>query len=621
MVAAPLAATAAPTAPTREAPLAAAVLDHGDDMVAVPGVSPQPAPVTGDNARAAAVVHTVWISAATLTTTTADDVNATAASQAKAKTLVSRMNSYWSVESSGKVSIVFGGFETRSLVGVSSCESPTLFNDAATRAFGGAFANYAWIGTNKHLITLPLEDCGGGLGSVGGDGGVIISANGVEGDYALGTALHEFGHNLGFGHADAAICNNTTSYDGRTSDFVLGGSVCPSDEYGDTLDIMGATYPNAIPHLSTPQRVWAGYLSGSASVATVSGAFAAQTVTVKPLDTTSGIRALVITDPVNGDAYYVEYRTAVGNDASAAEFQYSIPNDPWCLSPNAGYSRCYFDTPTSTGGVRILRLVNYDGINDTAVMAAATTSVAPTDKTTRHMHLRAGDSFISLSKGFTISITSASATQGAAIKISPKPSATTTTLALSNTTRQYANPTATTAIASVAKVNGSFPAGTVTFRDGSTVVGTKELNTKTGQAGMSLSPSLSVGTHTISANFVPSAGTYAASTSASKSLTVTKATSSSSITLRSTAIKVDTTSKVTVTVTVPGVSQPTGTITAYSGNKVLATYTLSAASAGVQVITLPKFTTTGGKTISIRYGGTTKIVGSTSPSKLLTVVK
>jgi len=366
----------------------------------------------------------VWVSVVNATPQTSDDVN-TGMTQSAVQTMISQLNSYWSAQSGGAVTISFAGFETRAL-GESSCDPNAALSAEEGAAFGGMFANDAGQGTHEHLLILSAESCNAdSFATVGGVGGEIFSGNGIGASMGEEYLLHEFGHNLGFEHADASICTNTSSYDGKAADFSFTSTVCPTREYDDYFDIMGYTVKNATPNLSSPQRILSGWLT---NYSTITNSTQSVTSTLTALGGSGGIQALKVIDPISGDAYYIEYRTDTGLDASSAEFHYGLQCDP----AMSGYTICELDSNASTGDVRILRVLPFPNTNayGTTVMATGLTA-GSTDKTKRHTHLNSGDSFTSVDGGFTVRVVSMSPSAGASISVSfgaptPTPSPTLT---------------------------------------------------------------------------------------------------------------------------------------------------------------------------------------------------
>ena len=144
-------------------------------------------------------------------------------------------------------------------------------------------------------------------------------------------------------------------------------------------------------------------------------------------------------------------------------------------------------------------------------------------------------------------------------------------------------------------------AGKVTFRDGSTVLGT--VSVSSGKA--SLKKALSVGTHSLTAQFVPADATaFKGSTSAKVTVTVAKSDVTISARLSTTKAAYGSPAKVSVTVTGRS-AKPSGKVTVYEGSKKLATGTLKVTgNTGKASITLPKTLKVGTHRLTVRYAGT-----------------
>ncbi len=415
------------------------ISDATGSTTSTPSATPSPTSTSASSSTVSAVststttnsgTEKVWVSVVSTTPQTSDDVN-TGLTQSAAQTLISQINSYWSTQSGSAVTVQLAGFETRSL-GESTCDPNAALSAEETGSFGGMFARSAWKGTHEHLLVLSAESCNAdSFATVGGVGGEIFSGNGIGTTMGVPYLLHEFGHNLGFEHADASICTNTTSYDGKTADISFTSTVCPTREYDDYFDIMGYTVKNATPNLSSPQRILAGWMT---NYATITSSSATTTTTLTPLGSSGGTQALKVIDPISGDAYYIEYRTNAGLDATSAEFNYGLQCDP----AMSGYTICELDSNKTLGDVRVLRVlpIAATGANGTTVLATGLTA-GSSDKTKRHTHLNTGDGFSSVDGAFTISVLSMSASKGAAISVTfgaptstptPTPSPTYTTV-------------------------------------------------------------------------------------------------------------------------------------------------------------------------------------------------
>ncbi|MDQ1556603.1 MAG: hypothetical protein QOI02_1605 [Actinomycetota bacterium] len=417
------AAVAPPMASASAAP-ANGTATTGDELPGPSGTSPRPAGRSslGIDATGAGIgigigggTQRIYISVANVTKSTSDNTYATV-SQTQATTLASELNSYWSRQTDGAVSVVLGGVEQRSL-GMSSCSATAVLDAEKKVAFSGKFANDNWGGTGDHLIVITQEKCAQqSFGTVGGDGGTIISNFGTSAANGLPFLAHEFGHNLGFRHANATLCRNTSTYDAPQSSITFDSTTCPTTAYDDYLDVMGYSVKSALPHVSSPQLIELGYLQAYRTLTSLSGALGPVTLTLSPLAGTSGVRAAKIIDPRSGDAYYVEYRTDAGEDATSAEFS-SVRA---CHSILDGYKRCNLDSSPTYGTVRILRTIPYDnGTVATTTLAVGTIS-GSTNKKYRHPSMAVGQVFTSYSGGFTLKLNSRSPAKGASITVTFK---------------------------------------------------------------------------------------------------------------------------------------------------------------------------------------------------------
>jgi hypothetical protein len=163
--------------------------------------------------------------------------------------------------------------------------------------------------------------------------------------------------------------------------------------------------------------------------------------------------------------------------------------------------------------------------------------------------------------------------------------------------------------------NGGTPAGTVTFKDGSTTLGTSNID-GTGHASFSTS-TLAVASHSITATYNGSSG-FNPSTSSTLTQTVNQDGTTSSVTSSLNPSKKGQTVTFTATVTAnsPGTAIPTGSVTFKDGTKNLSTKTLnSSGQATFATSTLGR----GTHSITVVYGGSSTFVGSTSPVLTQTV--
>ena len=565
----------------------------------------------GDEPAAAAKsTEKVYVAVVRATSTTADDDNAGLTDTAKVRAFIAKLNAYWSEESDGAVTVVFAGLEVTN-ADAASCVPRMLFTSAQTDAFDGRFAKSAWRGTHEHLAILTTETCDrAGLGTIGGDGGIIFSGNGISNGLALPTVAHEFGHNLGFGHAGSSVCRSTTDFDGHVADFGGADSACPTNEYGDFLDIMGYSISGSLPHASSAQRILRGYLR---DYTTLSGSAGTSTITVGSLDGDADVRAIKIVDPLTNDNYYVEYRTATGTDATSTEFTRATN-----CQTTAGYSACGRSSDAATGSVRILRELPYGALVDyreTTVLAVGRTG---SNLTARNTHLAAGESFTSTDGGFSLVVNSMSPTRGASISVRlGDATGTSTALTLSGTKQTYGSSARVTATATVNREDSGTAKGSVQFFSGSSRLATVAVAAN-GTAAYRLPSSLAAGNRPISARFVPASIAHAPSSSAATTVSVGRALASTRITLLKSSVSKSSRAKVKVAVKVSG-AVASGKLYAYANGKKIASYTLSSARKGVLTITLPRVSSS--KKISVKYSGNANVYSAVSAIRKLSVKK
>lgn len=223
------------------------------------------------------------------------------ASERDIRAQVAAASAYWSEQSRGGVTLRLTTLSTpyRS---AHACSDPfDLWAEAARRT---GFSE----GPRAHLVlslprTAPDEGCSYGLASIGtrpDSGGVALVS-----DSAWPVLAHELGHNLGFGHAKSLTCARS---DAALTTLPTG---CSLTEYGNPWSVMAASAPDRAGMLSSAQAARSGLMPASDVVSMTGGT---RTVTLRPLSTGTGIRAVQVTDPISGEVYFVEYRTRSGRD-------------------------------------------------------------------------------------------------------------------------------------------------------------------------------------------------------------------------------------------------------------------------------------------------------------------
>ena len=176
----------------------------------------------------------------------------------------------------------------------------TAISTYAQQAADDAGANLASY--DHYVYAFPQNACTWqGRGSVGG----TPSQAWINDWFELGIVAHELGHNFGLYHSRSMDCGAVSI-----------GTGCTTDEYGDTLDIMGAANS---AHFNLYQKDRLGWVN-SGSNAPITTVTSSGNYWVDAYETgnmlSKGLKILKSTDPVTGFRtwYYVEHRSPIGFD-------------------------------------------------------------------------------------------------------------------------------------------------------------------------------------------------------------------------------------------------------------------------------------------------------------------
>ena len=157
-------------------------------------------------------------------------------------------------------------------------------------------------GPGKHLLLyVPSTDtdCSYGLAEVGSGlhaGGYLYVR-----DTPTSLIAHELGHNFGLLHSGRQECQGA-----------LETGSCSTQEYGDLYDVMGASW-DQVGSLNAAQSARLGFLPAT-QVRSIAASDDNVPVVLSPLSGGTGTRAVRLTSSA-GATYYLEYRTASGQDA------------------------------------------------------------------------------------------------------------------------------------------------------------------------------------------------------------------------------------------------------------------------------------------------------------------
>ncbi|MCV2394176.1 DUF4214 domain-containing protein [Actinotalea sp. M2MS4P-6] len=264
-----------------------------DDRAEVVAVDPAPtaAAMLAASPATALGVHTL-----TILPVYTSDAAPSSPSAAALQSLGEATSDYWSAQSAGQIQI---SATTRPWVKVAdpgSCNEATLLSEALA-----ANAMAAPDSRNHVLVYFPERaDCGGWAGYASIGGGVIW----VNGAPLLDVFAHEFGHNLGLGHANRAQCASG----GTRVPLSLPISSCTRIAYGDYTDVMG------IAMAGVPTGNLNTALADSLGLVTAVrvGVGQSASVDLARLGEVTSVRAVTL--GTSGGTVYIDYRPAVSPD-------------------------------------------------------------------------------------------------------------------------------------------------------------------------------------------------------------------------------------------------------------------------------------------------------------------
>jgi hypothetical protein len=117
------------------------------------------------------------------------------------------------------------------------------------------------------------------------------------------STMHEQGHSEGLPHAGSLLCVDNTG-----NPVTLAATGCTRSDYGDPSDAMGSSA--YVGHYSAPQKARIGWLGGTADLS------AGGSVTLAPYEAAGTAARAATVSTGTGRTYWLEYRTAMGADAS-----------------------------------------------------------------------------------------------------------------------------------------------------------------------------------------------------------------------------------------------------------------------------------------------------------------
>ena len=226
---------------------------------------------------------------------------------------VDATSAYWQNMSSGRLSMSVASTETVNSRSASSGQRYSDMMNTITSELGWVPSSYTALVVFVSTPTLSDGAYGAGWSYNGTSGRVIMP---LPASLTRSVLTHEFGHVLGLMHANSLECGSgaqdvATNSDGSFTDFS-----CGIREYGDTLDLMGASHASQ-PVISSTLWDFGGFGTGR-EIRDVGKAGSSNSYTLSAWAGTDEIGAVKFTDPVSGEVYYLELRLPVGYDGAYA---------------------------------------------------------------------------------------------------------------------------------------------------------------------------------------------------------------------------------------------------------------------------------------------------------------
>ena len=464
---------------------------------------------------------------------------------------------------------------------------PSVFGQSVTFT---ATVSPAAPGGGTPTGTVIFEDGSTVLGSLTLNGGVATLASS-----GLSVANHKitaiYGGDGNFTGSQSKTLTQTVTKDATTT--TASSSATPSD-FGRSVTFT-ATVIAAAPGGGTPTgtvtfkdgstRLGKGTLSdGTASITTSSLAVATHSITVSyggDGDFTTSASAS-LSQVVNQDGTTTSLISAT--DPSVYGQSVTFTAAVSATAPGSG-------TPTG-------RVTFFDGSTSLGSASLKSGSASFTARA-----LPTGTDSITASYGGSGNFTTS--TSAAVVQTVNQAGTTTAVSSRTNPSVFGQSVTLTATVGALAPGSGT-PTGTVTFLDGTDILGTV---TESGGKATLKTTAMAAGSHTITVSYSGD-GNFVASTSGSLIQTINQASTATKVKSsdRSAVFGESLTFTATVSAVSPGSGTPTGSVTFYNGSTSLGTATLSGGTGTFSISTLP----VGTDAITAVYGGDSNFVNSTS---------
>ncbi len=232
--------------------------------------------------------------------------------EADARAAITTSSNYWQAMSNGRLSMSVASVENRSSKATSTQSYSSMMNTIAAE-IGWVPSSYTALVVFVSTPTLSDGAFGAGWSYNGTSGRVLMP---LPATLTKSVLTHEFGHVLGLMHANRLRCANGAVDTASNADGSFANGTCSIEEYKDNLDLMGVSQTSQ-PVVSSPIYEFGGFGSGN-EVRNLGKAVGKKSYHLKAWGSADDYRALKFTDPLSGEAYYLELRLPVGNDAATA---------------------------------------------------------------------------------------------------------------------------------------------------------------------------------------------------------------------------------------------------------------------------------------------------------------
>ncbi|WP_309485683.1 M43 family zinc metalloprotease, partial [Arthrobacter sp. ES1] len=230
-----------------------------------------------------------------------------------ANAAVDAASRYWKTMSNNRLSLSVASTRTGVKTAATSNQSYSQIMDTVTRELNWVTNPYTALVVFIATPTLSSNAYGAGWSTSGISGRVLMPLPGSLTDSVL---THEFGHVLGLMHSDSLQCLSGASDVASTPGGSFADSSCTIREYGNTMDLMGVSQRSQ-PTISSSLWQYGGFGRGD-EILDAGKIVDSKSFTLTAWAGTASKRAVKFTDPMSGEAYYLELRLPVGYDTATA---------------------------------------------------------------------------------------------------------------------------------------------------------------------------------------------------------------------------------------------------------------------------------------------------------------